>query len=378
MPIVVKPFRLPYSGSHMPPQEKKFLHAILLAGAEYDAMQKIFLTFGSFEAAWRSGAAGLERAGLSRELAATIAAARNRIQPDEEMRKLVGQGIALVTADESDFPQELREIASPPLALYIKGRLASEIPRLAVVGTRKATAYGREVTAKIIRDLTDQVEICIVSGLAQGIDSEAHRAALASGLPSIGILGSGMDRNSFFPPENWNLAEEITAKGGAVLTEYPPGTPGLPHHFPARNRIIAGLSKGVLVVEAPEKSGALITAHFALEQGRDVFAVPGQMFSPNAAGVHRLIQDGAKLVTRADDIIEELGLARRSPKERAAAVLTDETEKTILEILSEPASVDELKEKTNLTTPGIITALSLLELKGFIRPMGQNRFQRIT
>ena len=362
----------------MPPHEKKFLHAIAMTGAEYDATQNIREAFGSFEAAWRSGAAELERAGLGQELAATIAAARDRIQPDEEMRKLVGQGIALVTADESDFPQELREIASPPLALYIKGRLASEMPRLAVVGTRKATAYGREATAKIIRDLGEETAIAIVSGLAQGIDSEAHRAALASDLPSIGVLGSGMDRTSFFPPENWNLAEEITAKGGAVVSEYPPGTPGLPHHFPARNRIIAGLSSGVLVVEAPEKSGALITAHFALEQGRDVFAVPGQMFSPNAAGVHRLIQDGAKLVTRADDIIEELGLARRSQKERAETVLTGGTEKTILSLLDEPASVDELKEKTQLATPDIITALSLLELQGFIRPMGQNRFQRIS
>lgn len=359
-------------------QEKKFLHAILSTGAEYDAVKKLRSAFASFERAWRSGTAELERAGIGAELAGRIAAARGRTNPDEEMRRLVSQDIALVAAGESDFPQELREIAQPPVALYIKGRVESGMPRLAVVGTRKATAYGREATRKIIRDLADQTEIGVVSGLAQGIDAEAHRAALDAGLTTIGVLGSGMDRPSFFPPENWNLSGEIIAGRGAVISEYPPGAPALPHHFPARNRIIAGLSRGTLVIEAPEKSGALITASFALEQGREVFALPGQVFSVNALGTHRLIQDGAKLVTQAQDIIDELGLPRRAQGERAAVLLTDETERTILELLSEPKSADELKLETAIATPEIITCLSLLELKGFIRPMGQNKFQRIS
>lgn len=358
-------------------EEKKFLHAVLSAGAEHDTLQTLRAAFGSFEAAWRADADALERAGVSREGAGRIAVARNRTNPDEEMRKLVAEGIALVAAEDPDYPPELREIAVPPLALYIKGRIPDGLPRLAVVGTRKATAYGREAAQKIIRDLADETGIVIVSGLAQGIDTEAHRAALSSGLPTVGVLGGGMDRASFFPPENWNLAAEVTANGGVIISEYPPGAPALKHHFPARNRIIAGISSGVLVVEAPEASGALITARFALEQGREVFAVPGPLFSPNAAGTHRLIQDGAKLVASAEDIIEELNLPRRKKSERAAVLLTDATERTILELLVEPAGVDELKERTDLPTPRIITCLSLLELKGFIRPMGQNRYQRI-
>ena len=357
--------------------EKKFLHALLLTGAEYDSIQKLFLAFGSYQAAWQADSHTLQNAGLDQERIAAIARARSLTKPDEEMRKLVAAGIVLSTSDEAGFPQELANIAAPPAWLYIKGRVEAK-SRLAVVGTRKATAYGREAAQKIIRDLADQTDVVIVSGLAQGIDAEAHRAALASNLTTIGVLGGGMDRASFFPPENWRLAEEMVRSGGAVISEYPPGTPALPHHFLIRNRIIAGLSLGVLVVEAPQRSGALNTVSYALEQGRDIFAVPGQMFSPNTIGVHRLIQDGAKLVTRAEDIVEELKLPRRTPKEKIEAALTGETEHTILQLLSEPQSVDDLKIKTNLATPEIVSCLSMLELKGFVRPMGQNRFQRIT
>ncbi|MBI4132077.1 MAG: DNA-protecting protein DprA [Candidatus Sungbacteria bacterium] len=364
------------------PQEKKFLHALALAGAEYDALQKIYSALGSYEAAWQADTAALASAGISRELIERLARIRTELNPDDAMRSLVAEGIALVMADEPEFPAELREIASPPLALYMKGKVGLDLPRLAVVGTRKATAYGREATQKIIRDIASQTEIAIVSGLATGIDTEAHRAALAHGLITVGVLGSGMDHTSFFPPENWNLAEDIISNGGAVISEYPPGAPALKHHFPARNRIIAGLAKGALVIEAPERSGALITARFAMEQGRDVFAVPGQLFSQSAIGAHRLIQDGAKLVMKAEDIIAELGLPRRARADAAAfgggGDLTDDTSRTILSLLGEPKSVDELKEETDLATPDIIARLSLLELNGLIRSLGQNRFGRTT
>jgi len=357
--------------------DKKFLHALLLTGAEYDSIVKIRQALPSYEETWRASFSALAAAGSSPECAEAIISSREKIRPDEEMRKLVSQSVVLITREDPEFPKELAHLASPPLYLYIKGRLDSKKPRLAVVGTRKATPYGHEAARKIIRDLAEKTDIVIVSGLAQGIDAEAHRAAMENNLATVGILGSGMDSASFYPPENWRLAEEIAANGGAVISEYPPGAPALKHHFIARNRIIAGLSAGTLVIEAPEKSGALITASFALEQGRDVFAVPGQMFSANASGVNKLIQDGAKLVTSADDIIDELGLERRKTAERIAASLTGENEKTILEILGEPASVDEIKVKTDLATPEIISCLSILELKGFIRPMGENKFQRI-
>ena len=361
----------------MPPQEKKFLHALAMAGAEYHALEKLLAVFGSFERAWQVDAESLKTAGITPELSEAIVKAREKTDPNDEMRKLVSQGIALVTSDEPSFPKELKIIATAPGFLYIKGTIDPKRPRLAVVGTRKATVYGKEATAKIIRDLADAADITIVSGLAQGIDTEAHRAALSAKLPTIGVLGSGMDQVSFFPPENWNLAGDIVKAGGAIVSEYPPGMPALKHHFPARNRIIAGLAAGTLVVEAPEKSGALITANFALEQGRDVFAIPGQLFSPNAIGVHRLIQDGAKLVTSSDDILDELNIPRKTTAARASETLTDETEHRILELLAEPSSVDELKLETNLPTSEIVTCLSMLELKGFVKPMGQNRYQRI-
>lgn len=361
----------------MPPQEKKFLHSLALAGAEYHAFEKLREVFGSFERAWNVDASSLKTAGLSEELADAIVKSRERIQPDAEMRKLVASGIAITTEDDPDFPKELSTIATKPRFLYIRGQIDQTRPRLAVVGTRKATAYGKEACAKIIRDLADAADIAIVSGLAQGIDTEAHQAALQAGLPAIGVIGGGMDRTSFFPPENWNLAEDIVKKGGAIVSEYPPGAPALKHHFVGRNRIIAGLSLATLVVEAPEKSGALITANFALEQGRDVFAIPGQLFSPNAIGAHRLIQNGAKLITSADDILDELNIPRKTTTKRASEILTGEAERRILELLSESQSVGDLMQSTNLSSSEIITCLSMLELKGFVRAMGENKYQRI-
>ena len=373
---IVKPHDLAYSEGHMPPQQKKFLHLLLLSGAEYDALKKLRAAFASYEDVWRASASALQTAGLGEERILAITDMREKLAPDDEMRKLVAAGIALVALEDPEYPADLRHLAQAPFGLYIKGRM-SQKPRIAVVGTRKATSYGREAVKKVIADLARAADIAIVSGLAQGIDAQAHRSALDERLETIGVIGSGMDRASFFPPENYGLAEEIVAKGGAVISEYPPGAPGLKHHFPARNRIIAGLAAGTLVAEAPEKSGALITANFALEQGREVFAIPGPLFSPTSTGVHRLIQNGAKLVSSADDILNEVDIPRREAPIAAAAVLTDATERTIVELLREPQSVDDIKLATQLPTPDIITCISVLELKGLIRPMGQNRYQRV-
>lgn len=359
--------------------EKQFLHALILAAeADYSVMQKVASGFESYEVVWHAGAAELGMAGLDAERVLEITQRRGNTQPDMAWEALTKQGIRLITPEDADFPKELLSIASPPQWLYIKGRLDPALPRLAIVGTRKATAYGREATEKLVRELAQATELTIVSGLAQGIDAEAHRAALSAGFPTIGVLAGGMDRNSFYPFQNWNLTEEMVTKGGAIISEYPPGTPSLPHHFIIRNRLIAGLSLGTVVVEAPEHSGALTTAGFALEQGREVFALPGSIFSLNSYGTHRLIQDGAKLVMNGDDIINELNLPRRSLKIGGVPIgLTDETEKLIVALLHEARSIDELKSETKLETPAILASLSSLELKGFVRPMGQNRFQRI-
>ncbi|RJQ35974.1 DNA-protecting protein DprA [Candidatus Parcubacteria bacterium] len=358
-------------------QEKKFLHAILQSGAELDTIEKLRAAFPSYENAWRASSAALEQAGLNAERANHIARARDRVRPDEELRKLVGFGIALVAAEDDEFPHELRQLAHPPAALYIKGRITPGKPRIAVIGTRKATPYGLEATRKIVRDLADIADVAIVSGLARGIDGAAHRAALESSIETVGVLGGGLDRTSFYPAEHWDMAEQIIRKGGAVISEYPPASRPLKHHFRARNRLIAGLVRVVVVAEAPERSGTLITVNYALEQGRDVFAIPGTLFSAASAGNNRLIQEGAALLRSAEELVDALGISKRAAPPSSAGALTDATQRTILELLSEPQSVDELCRTTELPPAAVISCLSMLELKGYVRGMGQNRFQRV-
>ncbi|KKW18658.1 MAG: protecting protein DprA protein, partial [Parcubacteria group bacterium GW2011_GWB1_50_9] len=215
----------------------------------------------------------------------------------------------LIRETDSDYPLLLAQIPNPPFILYGTGRATlfeSQIP-LGVVGSRKPTSYGIQATETITETLA-RAGACIISGLALGIDAIAHRTAVEAGGATIAVLGSGIDNESLYPPSNQGLARRITESGGAVISEYPPGTPALKEHFPARNRIISGLSKGILVVEAQEKSGALITARFALEQNRDVFAVPGSIFSLSSKGTNALIQEGAKLVSCGEDILKEYGI----------------------------------------------------------------------
>ena len=245
---------------------------------------------------------------------------------------------------------------------------------LAIVGTRRPTSYGMEVAEKLSRELVE-AGATIVSGLAMGIDGRAHEAAVDAKGTTIAVLGSGLDDMSLFPPEHRGLARRIVESGNALVSEYAPGTPAVKEHFPARNRIISGLSRGVIVVEARERSGALITARFALEQNRDVFAVPGSMFSPTSAGPHALIREGAKIVRTAQDILEEFGIEYTNSAQGGAPI--EEKEKLLLELLEEPLSVDLIKEKTGMETAAIVATLSLLELKGHIRNFG-DRYQKIT
>lgn len=277
--------------------------------------------------------------------------------------------IYTIYAHDKNFPKLLREIPLPPALLYVRGIVKAEEHCLAIVGTRKPTRYGMEATEKIIRELAHLSNLTIVSGLATGIDTVAHLEALKNNLRTIAVLGTGIDKNSIFPPQNKNLAEKIIAAGGAVISEYPEGTPGLAHHFPERNRIISGLSLGTIIIEAKEKSGALITARLSLDQNREVFALPGSIFSPNSFGPHLFIKRGAKLVTSAEDIIEELNVPNllETRKEKQELLLTKE-EKIISDAISnEPLTVDELKASTQFSTSGILSILTMLELKGLIK-----------
>lgn len=356
----------------------KFLNALnCIPGVGPATLQFLKNHFGSYEEAFRASDSLLETLPLDPRAKKAIQWKRPSINPDREMERMIRDGVWLLGMNDNGYPSLLKEIPNPPAVLYGRGTLAPLATLLAigVVGTRKPTQYGLEATAHLVSDLARN-KIVIVSGLATGIDTRAHETALESTTPTIGALGSGLDYASLFPQENVGLARRIVDSGGAIISEYALGTPALKEHFPQRNRIIAGLSRGVLIVEAKERSGALITARFALEQNREVFALPGSIFSLNSAGTHRLIQEGAKLVRTAEDLLEELGIEYTNGRTRAEEAV-GERERMLLELLHEPLAVDFIKEKTGFETAAIVTSLSLLELKGLVRNMGSDTYQKI-
>ncbi len=325
--------------------------------------------FGDLEAAWRADAAALQQAGLDKRALSSLTQTRRQLDLDAELDKLAQHHVQALTWDDSDYPPRLLQIPDPPPVLYVRGQLTAEDEwAVAVVGTRRASAYGKTVTQRLATDLAVN-HVTLVSGLARGIDAEAHRAALQAGGRTIAVLGCGLDL--VYPPEHRNLAREII-ENGALVSEYPLGTRPEASNFPPRNRIISGLSLGVLIVEAGLKSGALITADFAADQGRDVFAVPGNLFVRSSEGANRLIQDGAKLVTGAEDILEELNLMLVAEQAEVRAMAPEtETEARLLQYLSmEPVHVDEIALQSGLLISEVTSNLALMELKGMVRQVG--------
>ncbi len=278
--------------------------------------------------------------------------------------------------DEDLYPPLLRAIHDPPALIYLRGELPPG-DALAVVGARRASTAGRRITEDLCRELAAR-GIAVVSGLARGIDSAAHLGAMDGGGFTLGVLGCGID--GIYPPENRDLFSRMAAQGG-ILSEYPPGTPPLAGHFPGRNRIISGLARGVLVVEAAEGSGSLITVDFALEQGREVFAVPGAVHSPTSGGVNRLIKDGAHLVTDVGDILQVLWPHQRgrTPGGKAAPEtdgFDQNTRKVFGELSGSPLHIDELAGKSGLTPMEVSTILLNLELIGGVQQLPGMRFVR--
>ena len=332
-------------------------------------VQRLLDTFGSLETAWNARPDQLRDAGLDRKAIETLLATKQKIDLDAEMARLQRSGAQALTWDDPQYPRSLRNIAQPPPVLYVHGTLLlADEWAVAVVGTRHASVYGRDVARELAAGLAAN-GVTVVSGLARGVDIVAHRAALEAGGRTIAVLGSGVD--NIYPAEHKATAEAIT-KSGAVVSDYALGTPPDGPNFPPRNRIISGLSKGVVIVEAAEVSGALITADFAAEQGRDVFAVPGNIFQRQAAGTNRLIQQGAKLVTSVADILEELNLAMVSEQKTARAILpADATEQRLLACLSaEPVHIDEIGNQVGMPISQVSGALALMELKGIVRQVG--------
>ncbi|MDZ4296607.1 MAG: DNA-processing protein DprA [Patescibacteria group bacterium] len=289
--------------------------------------------------------------------------------------------IQTVTIDSPEYPVLLKEIHRPPETLWARGAwLKNGENCLAVVGTRKPTYYAEAVTPPLVEELA-AAGLTIVSGLALGVDTMAHRAALKAGGRTIAVLGSGMDHKSLFPPENRELMESIIAAGGLVISEFPEGTPARKEHFPQRNRIIAGLSVGVLVIEAPTRSGALITTRYATEQNREVFATPGPINSPYSWGPNWLIQQGAHPVLKAQDVFDVLGVAK--PALAVDVTMTDtstpEADADTLEshLSFHPIHIDELIRKTGRPAHVINTRLAALEIEGKVRHIGGGRYVRI-
>jgi DNA processing protein len=325
--------------------------------------------FGHVEPAWHANPGELRAIGLDKRAVENLVTVRATVDLEAELKKLDSLKIQVLIWDDPGYPELLKNIADPPITLYVRGSLAPQDEwSVAVVGTRRATEYGRECAQLLVSGLAKN-GITVVSGLAYGIDTEAHKAALAAGGRTIAVLGSGVD--VIYPYDNKKLSQAIVEQG-AIVSEYPLGTKPESGNFPRRNRIISGLSLGVLFVEGAVKSGACITTDYALEQGREVFAVPGSILRDSGSGANRLIQNGAKLVTSINDILEELNLTMVARHVEARAIIPDnEIEAVLLKQLSfEPVHIDDLGQATGLAASDIASTLTLMELKGMVRQVG--------
>ncbi len=325
--------------------------------------------FGDLEVAWRAPTHDLQQAGLDRRSLASLLRVRDALDLDAEMERLQQAGVQVMTWDDAGYPPNLRQAYNAPPVLYLRGSLETRDEwAVAVVGTRRASVYGKEAARMVCTGLT-QAGVTVVSGMALGIDTVAHRACLDAGGRTIAVLGCGVD--VVYPPRNARLADEIVERG-ALVSEYALGTQPEARNFPPRNRIISGLTLGTVVIEGDMGSGALITAGFALEQGREVFAVPGNIFARASRGTNHLIQQGAKMVTQVGDVLEELNLTMVSEQAQARTVIPEnKTEAVLLERLSaEPVHVDALGRAVDLPIAQVTSTLALMELKGMVRQVG--------
>lgn len=332
--------------------------------------KNLYNHFPNMQNAWQANYTDLKRVGFYPKEVEKILAARNIIDPDREYGKLVNLGIDVITIHDDNYPKLLKEIYSPPALLYIKGNqeCLSE-PSLSVVGTRKTTQYGRHVTPELVRQFSN-AGLTIVSGIALGIDTLAHQAALDAHGNTIAVMACGLDL--IYPATNRKLAENIINNNGILISEYPLGTPPLRQHFPVRNRIISGLSRGVVVIEGNKDSGSLITAKCALEQNREIFAVPGNISSETARGPNKLIKLGATVVTSANDVLETLKLDYIQKTIQNKKILPNTKEEAqLVAILSlEPVHIDELVQKSKLNTSTINSVLTMMEMKGIVKHVG--------
>ncbi len=341
---------------------------------------KLLEYFGSTDAAWQAKSGEISKVlNLSPKIASRLFEEKNNIIPEQELDLIHKNKINVLIIEDILYPENLKTIHYPPPVLYFKGTIVeSDKNSISIVGTRKATYYGKMVAEKLSKDLA-LTGLTIISGMARGIDTAAHKGALSVNGRTIAVLGCGIDH--IYPPENRRLAQEIQ-ESGAILSEFPLSTLPERQNFPRRNRIISGLSLGTVVVEAAEKSGALITADFALEQGREVFAIPGNINSPLSNGSHNLIKQGAKLVDNYQDILEEIHVAlpRKTAEKEMVKENTSlkEEEKTIYQIITkEPIQIDEIIGASKLSAGKVSEILLSLELQDLIKEIEGKRFIKL-
>lgn len=329
--------------------------------------------FGTLDRAWLADERELGRVLDERTWRAVIAA-RAKVDPAAVLDRIERSGAQVATVLDEVYPRILREIPGPPPVLYYRGTLpAQDEPTVAIVGTRRATSYGREATTRIASDLA-AAGVTIVSGLAKGIDGHAHRGALDAKGRTIAVMASGVD--IIYPPEHRQLAERIV-ESGALISDYPPGTKPDAPNFPARNRIISGLSQATVVVEAPARSGALITVGFAADQGRDVYAVPGSILSNASDGTNKLLRQGATPLTSAADLLDDLHLAPAIDAEEPTQIafpMSEEERAIYALVTSEPQHIDELAYSAGLTISQASALMTMLELKGLVANAGAQHF----
>jgi DNA processing protein len=330
-------------------KEKKCFHTLAMqTQGEYRALDKLRNTYGSWSNAY-------EKEGKN--------------DNEKEWANLTSQNITLILYDDPTFPSVLKEIPWPPFALYVRGTLPEWNGAIGVVGTRKATPHGVETARKLGRELAAK-GVAIISGLALGVDAAAHAGALEAGGTTIAVLAGGP--NEIYPRQNQQLGEQIIENGGAIIAEYPPGSPSLPRRFIERNRIVSGLSHGIIVIEAPARSGALATARFAIEQNREVFVVPGGITQKNYEGSHNLIKEGASLITGSEDVLdtlpEEIQNAIGEERGKRQKNVSEEEQKIISALQSEGnASVDNIQKILKMDIISINRCLGALTVRGIVK-----------
>ncbi len=374
---------------------KEWISLNMTPGVGPRAATKLLERFGSADAVFHGRRHELESLRLRPETIESIIKREFEDKAGEELENVKKLGGDVLILDDGSYPALLREIADPPITLYVRGdwQACFDLPGVGVIGSRMCSTYGENASEMIARDLASR-GICIISGLARGIDTAAHRGAIRGRGRTIAVLGTGID--GFYPKENTRLVGEILEAGGAIVSQFPLGTPPLKDNFPYRNRIISGLSLGVVIVEATEKSGSLITARLAMEQNREVMAVPGNITSRNSFGSNYLIKSGAKLVQQWQDVVAELPSeiaaeilppkiekangSRESDKQELAPADLSENERKIWTLLSpdEPAHIDGLLELSGLSFGDLNSALVGLDIRDLIRVLpGKNYARRI-